>query len=305
MASLLSGLWTSIDARFQNLKEITSSITSLNNEGNSEERRDKNSRNSKNGKNSKNSKKSIQDYEVEQEEIFLFLNVSVMKYKKLWSMIDCRKLSDIDSNDITDLFIEIADITLTICDEKHENRNNSGNRNSGNGRNTENHENEELERICSSLSVNSIQIVQNILQWVTSDVYLKAKDMNETDPQNNENETNENDNENENENDKEKNEMELELSDSSDIVLSLREKLVDVLLVWLSLGEANSQGKHFIYSFLNFMFHCSSSFFPSVSFSFLLAETNSQGENLATCTFSPLLFLFFIFSVPSRFLPFM
>ena len=238
VTSLLSGLWTKIENGIQVLKGSSVTLSSLAAELKLEGKK----------QNSKKQKKTISDEQVEVEDALYTIKVSIMKYKKLWSMLDCRKLVEQDHNDITDYLIEISDIVISLCDDQ---------RYFG-----------ELEKICGFIAVDSIYIFQSILAWATNEIYLKSKEMKSFDDNNkgnneNENESyqnnkmirnatnqdenekdNENGNENENENEKYRKEVDLELSDSTDIVLNLREKLLDELLTWMALGEDSQEREY-------------------------------------------------------------
>ena len=250
MTSLLTGLWTKIEGGFQTLKGSSVSLSSLAADLKLDTKRT----------NSKKQKKSVSDEQLEVEDALYTLKVAVMKYKKLWNMIDCRKLVNREYLDVSDYFIEIGDTVVSLSDDQGF----LG----------------EFERLCTTIAVDSIHVVQSIVTWVTSDIYIKGKEMKDFDYGDNKNKNkseNENENENENkkmitntpdskkkyidnksnndENDKAndndndddndnenyKNEMDLELSDSSDIVLNIREKLLDVLLTWMTLGDENNQ----------------------------------------------------------------
>ena len=230
MVSLLSGSWTKINSGFQILKDSSASLSSLTSELKIDPKNEKNK-----SKNTKKGKKSSQDERTDMEESLYALGVVVMKFKLLWGMIDCRKLSKEDYNDLTDQLIEIADVTVTICEEINVTN--------------------EIEKICTLLSVDCMHIVQSILGWVVRDAYVRASELNNIEGETNnvnknkykmitdnsdKNDNNENENENENKNENE-NEVDLEISDSCDIILSLREKLIDVLLTWMSLGSSSSQ----------------------------------------------------------------
>ena len=212
MVSLLSGSWTKINSGFQILKDSSASLSTLTSELKIDSKNEKNEKNK--SKNTKKGKKSSQDERTEMEESLYALGVVVMKFKKLWGMIDCRKLSKEDYNDLTDQLIEIADVTVTICDEINVTN--------------------DIEKVCTLLSVDCMHIVQSILGWVVRDAYVRASELNSIESGKNEKSNDDNENENENE-------VDLEISDSCDIILSLREKLIDVLLTWMSLGSSSSQ----------------------------------------------------------------
>ena len=145
VTSLLSGLWTKIENGIQILKGSSVTLSSLAAELKLEGKKH----------NSKKQKKTVSDEHVEIEDALYTIKVSIMKYKKLWSMLDCRKLVEQDHNDITDYLIEISDIVISLCDDQ---------RYYG-----------ELEKICGFIAVDSIYIIQSILAWATNEIYLKSK----------------------------------------------------------------------------------------------------------------------------------
>ena len=204
VSSLLSGLWTAIEGHLQTLKGASVSLTAL-----AAEMALGGSKGTK-----KPSRRSSADERANIEEAVLSASACVMKYKNLWMLMDCRKVSDIGCDDIADQFVELADIAVSLCDDQGY----SG----------------ELGRACASIASDSAHVVQGVLMWYTHDLYTKARNLSEQDP----------DADDAEDEDVPDNEGEADLASSADTVMSLREKLVDVLQGWMALGDqdGDSQG---------------------------------------------------------------
>jgi hypothetical protein len=141
------------------------------------------------------------------EEAVLSASVCVMKYKNLWMLLDCRELSDHNIDDMADQFVEVTDITVSLCEEQAM----TG----------------ALEKACTSAASDAAHILQSLLAWSTYDTYTRARDLNDV----TEDDANEGDVEMAEKEDDE------DLIASVGVVLNVREKLVDVLQSWLTLGE--------------------------------------------------------------------
>ena len=206
VTALLSTLWGTIDGHLQALKGASATLTALASgmalDGNS-----------KNARKQKQPRKSSLDERALIEETVLSASVSVMKYKSLWMILDCRPLSDLALDDIADQFVEIADVTVSLCEEQGY----SG----------------ELARSCAAMACDASYVLQSIVIWPTHDVYKKCKELFDSAEDGNDEAgspiegtegavaTAEEDE---------------ELVTATDTVLRLREKLVDVLQTWMALG---------------------------------------------------------------------
>jgi hypothetical protein len=206
VTALLSSLWGTIDGHLQTLKGASATLTALASEMALDG-------NSKNTRKQKQPRKSSLDERALIEETVLSASVSVMKYKSLWMILDCRPLSDLALDDIADQFVEIADVTVSLCEEQGY----SG----------------ELERSCAAMACDASHVLQSIVIWPTHDVYKKCKELFDSAEDGNDAAgspvedaegavaTAEEDE---------------ELVTATDTVLRLREKLVDVLQTWMALG---------------------------------------------------------------------
>ena len=206
VTSLLSTLWGTIDGHLQTLKGASATLTALASEMALDG-------NSKNARKQKQPRKSSLDERALIEETVLSASVSVMKYKSLWMILDCRPLSDLALDDIADQFVEITDVTVSLCEEQGY----SG----------------ELERSCAAMACDASHVLQSIVIWPTHDVYKKCKELFDSAEDGNDaagspvEDT---------EGAVATAEEDEELVTATDTVLRLREKLVDVLQTWMALG---------------------------------------------------------------------
>lgn len=206
VTALLSTLWGRIDGHLQTLKLASATLTALASEMALDG-------NSKNARKQKQPRKSSLDERALIEETVLSASVSVMKYKSLWMILDCRPLSDHALDDIADQFVEIADVSVSLCEEQGY----SG----------------ELERSCAAMACDASHVLQSIVVWPTHDVYKKCKELFDSAEGGNDAAGSPVE---EAEGAVATVEEDEELVTATDIVLRLREKLVDVLQTWMALG---------------------------------------------------------------------
>ena len=211
MSELLSSLWGTIDGHLQALKGASATLTALASEMALDS-------SSKSKSKQKQPRKSSLDERALIEEIVLSASVSVTKYKSLWMLIDCRSLTDLSLDDIADQFVEIADVTVSLCEEQGY----SG----------------ELERSCAAIACNASHILQSLVIWPTHDIYKKCKELYEASEEGKDMVNSPVEDCDSAVATVEENE---ELVTATEGVLRLREKLVDVLLTWMALGGQDDE----------------------------------------------------------------
>ena len=211
VSELLSSLWGTIDGHLQALKGASATLTALASEmaldGSSKSRSKQ-----------KQPRKSSLDERALIEETVLSASVSVTKYKSLWMLIDCRSLTDLSLDDIADQFVEIADVTVSLCEEQGY----SG----------------ELERSCAAIACNASHVLQSLVIWPTHDIYKKCKELYEASEEGKDMVNSPVEDADSAVATVEENE---ELVTATEGVLRLREKLVDVLLTWMALGGQDDE----------------------------------------------------------------